>query len=84
MFCSSVCRRHGAATRVDDFQSSTGTYDSANRVGYLIGGSGTAVRRGGQDTDFDQPNPGIYGINFNRNITGDRFPSTGFRCVMRL
>ncbi|HUS30980.1 MAG TPA: hypothetical protein VMZ53_20865 [Kofleriaceae bacterium] len=67
----------------DDFQSTAGTLDSTNGVGKLIGGSGNALRRGGQTGDFAGDFAGIYALNMNR-FTNDTFPATGFRCVLRL
>jgi hypothetical protein len=67
----------------DDFNSTTGTYDSTVGVGTLIGGSGNATRRGGQAGDRPPGYAGIYAINMNRN-TDQTFTGTGFRCVMRL
>ena len=67
----------------DDFDSSTGTYDSSNGTGTVIGGSGNATRRGGQSGDLTLAIAGIYALNMNRNMT-DTFSGTGFRCVLRL
>jgi hypothetical protein len=67
----------------DDFDSSTGTYDSSNGVGTVIGGDGDATRRGGQRGDLSLGIAGIYALNMNR-FTDDTFPATGFRCVFRL
>ena len=67
----------------DDFQSSTGTYDSTLGVGSIIGGNGNATRRGGQGADLDLGIAGIYGLNMNRDQV-DTFPGTSFRCVYRL
>ena len=66
----------------DDFNSTTGTYDSQQGVGWVLGGSGNAARRGGQHTDRVLGYAGIYALNMNR-FTGDTFPATGFRCVYR-
>jgi hypothetical protein len=66
----------------DDFQSSTGTYTSPIGVGTIIGGSGSATRRGGQDGDIGLGIAGIYGLNMNRDVF-DTFPATSFRCVYR-
>ncbi len=66
----------------DDFQSTTGTYGTAQGAGLVVGGSGNAVRRGGQYSDRPLGNAGIYGFNTNRNRI-DVFPATGFRCVYR-
>lgn len=63
-----------------DFQSSTGTYDSSEGVGIVIGGSGDAVRRGGQIGDRVPGYAGIYALNMNRDVV-DTFPATGFRCA---
>jgi hypothetical protein len=67
----------------DDFNSLAGTYDTTTGVGLVIGGTGNAVRRGGQNGDRPPGYAGIYALNMNRNV-GDSFPATGFRCVMRL
>jgi hypothetical protein len=66
----------------EDFDSSTGTYDSTQGVGRILGGPDGAMRRGGQVTDLSMGIAGIYGFNLNR---GPAFtaPSTGFRCVFR-
>jgi hypothetical protein len=66
----------------DQFDSSTGTYDSTHGVGKVIGGDGDATRRGGQRTDLSLGIAGIYGLNMNR-FTTDVFPGTSFRCVRR-
>jgi hypothetical protein len=66
----------------DDFQSTTGTYDSSQGAGLVIGGAGNAVRRGGQISDRTLGLAGIYAFNTNRTQT-DVFPATGFRCVFR-
>ncbi|HEY5921601.1 MAG TPA: hypothetical protein VIV11_08015 [Kofleriaceae bacterium] len=66
----------------DDFNSTTGTYDRTTGVGYLIGGMGDALRRGGQTTDRQFGIAGIYALNMNR-FTTQTFPATGFRCVYR-
>ena len=67
----------------DDFNSSTGTYDSTNGVGFILGGIGNATRRGGQVNDIQLGIAGIYGLNMNRNVD-NVFPGTSFRCVLRL
>lgn len=67
----------------DDFNSSTGTYDSSAGVGVVIGGGGDATRRGGQRSDHSMGLAGIYALNMNR-FTTNVFPGTGFRCVLRL
>jgi hypothetical protein len=67
----------------DDFNSSTGAYDSTNGVGTVIGGNGNATRRGGQQSDLSLGIAGIYALNMNR-FTDQVFPGTGFRCVLRL
>ncbi len=66
----------------DDYDSSVGTYDSAQGVGMILGGSGNAARRSGQNGDRDSGFAGIYALNMNRNV-GETFPGTGFRCVYR-
>lgn len=66
----------------DDFQSTTGTYDSSIGAGLVVGGNGNAVRRGGQSGDRTLGNAGMYGFNTNRDRT-DSFSRTGFRCVFR-
>jgi hypothetical protein len=67
----------------DDFNTLAGTYDTTTGVGLVIGGSGDAVRRSGQNGDRPPGYAGIYALNMNRFV-GDSFPATGFRCVMRL
>lgn len=64
----------------EDFQSSTGTYDSTVGVGRVLGGAGDAARRGGQSSDRDQGIAGIYALNMNRFVD-QTFPATGFRCA---
>lgn len=71
-----------AGIAADDFNSTTGTYDSSHGVGTVIGGSGDVTRRGGQSGDFGDGYAGIYGLNMNR-FTTMVFPKTGFRCVWR-
>jgi hypothetical protein len=66
----------------DDFNSSTGVYDSSFGVGQVLGGSGDAARRGGQQGDRSLGIAGIYGLNMNRFST-QTFPATTFRCVYR-
>jgi hypothetical protein len=66
----------------DDFNSLAGTYDSTIGAGLVIGGSGTAGRRSGQNGDRPPGYAGIYALNMNRDQT-DTFPGTGFRCVYR-
>lgn len=66
----------------DQFNSSTGTYDSTTGVGKVLGGAGDATRRGGQRSDHSLGIAGIYALNMNR-FTSDTFPATGFRCVYR-
>jgi hypothetical protein len=66
----------------DQFNSRTGTYDSTNGVGRVLGGAGDATRRGGQRSDRSLGYAGIYALNMNR-FAGDVFPATGFRCVYR-
>lgn len=66
----------------EDFQSTTGTYDSLMGAGRVIGGAGNAVRRGGQNGDRTMGFAGIYAFNTNRDRT-EIFGGTGFRCVFR-
>jgi hypothetical protein len=72
-----------AGFAADDYNSSTGTYDSSNGAGMILGGAGDATRRGGQRSDHSLGYAGIYALNMNRFAT-DVFPATGFRCVLRL
>jgi hypothetical protein len=75
---SFVCPGFTAA----DYDSSTGTYDSGEGVGQVLGGAGRAMRRGGQIGDVTTAIAGIYGFNVNRDATFTA-PGTGFRCVYR-
>ena len=72
-----------AGYAADDFDSVAGTYDTSTGVGLVIGGSGDAVRRSGQNGDRPPGYAGIYALNMNRFVDNS-FPLTGFRCVMRL
>jgi hypothetical protein len=72
-----------AGLEPDDFNSSAGTYDSTVGIGFLIGGSGTAARRSGQNNDRPPGYAGIFSLNMNRDAT-DTFGGTSFRCVQRL
>lgn len=74
---------YGCAGIVDeDFQSSTGTYDSTVGAGQVIGGNGGAARRGGQHGDLALKIAGIYAVNMNRTPVST-FTATGFRCAYR-
>jgi hypothetical protein len=67
----------------DDYDSASGTLDSSDGVGLVLGGAGNTARRGGQLGDRQDRFAGIYALNMNR-FTDQTFPATGFRCVYRL